>query len=92
MAHRVVLGGLRAEAQRYIAAAQRETDPHKMRKLAVTAFALSQLAEQLERNVPLTAARVDAYREMLAGVLDDELRRAIDTLLHAQEEPRALRG
>jgi hypothetical protein len=77
----VVLDGLRAEAQCYIDAAQRETEPDGKHKLTVAASALNQLAEQLERGIPLTAAHVEAYREMLADVLDDELRKVIDTLL-----------
>jgi hypothetical protein len=81
MAHRVVLDALRAEAQCFIEAVQRETDPHKMRKLAVTASALSQLSEQLERGIALTSADIAAYREMLADVDNAERRAAIDTLL-----------
>jgi hypothetical protein len=84
MAHRVVLDALHAEAQRYIEGVQRETDPQKMRKLATTASALSQLCEQMERGVALSSADVAAYREMLGYVDDAELRAAIDTLL----EPR----
>jgi hypothetical protein len=81
MEHLVVLDGLRAEAQRYIEAAQRETGPEAKRKLALAASALTQLVEQLERGAALTAAHIETYREMLVGVLDDELRKAIDTLL-----------
>jgi hypothetical protein len=81
MAHRVVLDALHAEAQRYIEAVQRETDPQKMRKLATTASALSQLFEQMERGVALSSADVAAYREMLGYVDDAELRAAIDALL-----------
>jgi hypothetical protein len=81
MAHRVVLDALHAEAQRYIEAVQRETDPQKMRKLATTASALSQLVEQLGRGIALSPADVAAYREMLLHVDDAELRAAIDALL-----------
>ena len=81
MEHQVVLDELRDEAQRYIEAAQRATEPQQKRKLAIAASALFQLAEQLERGTALTAAHVGTYREMLADVLDDELRKAIDTLL-----------
>jgi hypothetical protein len=81
MEHLVVLDELREEAERYFDAARRETEPEGQRKLAVAASALYQLAEQLERGTPLTPAHIEAYREMLAGVLDEELRRAIDTLL-----------
>ncbi|HEV2547005.1 MAG TPA: hypothetical protein VGU20_06695 [Stellaceae bacterium] len=81
MAHRVVLDVLHAQAQRYTEAVQREPDPQKMRKLAVTASALSQLFEQLERGVALSSADIAAYREMLGHVDDAELRAAIDTLL-----------
>jgi hypothetical protein len=81
MAHRVVLDALHAEVQRYIEAVQRETDPQKMRKLATTASALSQLFEQMERGVALSSADVAAYREMLGYVDDTELRAAIDALL-----------
>jgi hypothetical protein len=81
MAHRVVLDALRAAAQRYIEAVQRETDPQKMRKLATTASALSQLFEQMERGIAISSADVAAYREMLGYVDDAELRAAIDTLL-----------
>jgi hypothetical protein len=81
MAHRVVLDALHAEAQRYIEAVQRETDPQKMRKLATTASALSQLVEQLGRGIALSPADVAAYREMLGHVDDAELRAAIDAVL-----------
>jgi hypothetical protein len=81
MAHRVVLDALHAEAQRYIEAVQRETDPQKMRKLATTASALSQLVEQLGRGIALSPADVAAYREMLGYIDDAELRAAIDALL-----------
>jgi hypothetical protein len=81
MEHQVVLDELRDEAQRYIEAAQRATEPQQKRKLAIAASALFQLAEQLERGTALTAAHAGAYREMLADVLDEELRKAIDTLL-----------
>jgi hypothetical protein len=81
MAHRVGLDALHAEAQRYIEAVQRETDPQKMRKLATTASALSQLFEQMERGIAISSADVAAYREMLGYVDDAELRAAIDTLL-----------
>jgi hypothetical protein len=81
MAGHVALDALRIGAQCYIEATQRETDPQKMRKLAVTASALSQLFEQLERGIALTSADVAAYREMLADVDDPELRAAINTLL-----------
>ena len=49
--------------------------------LTIAASTLFQLAEQLERGTALTATHVGAYREMLADVIDDELRKAIDTLL-----------
>jgi hypothetical protein len=81
MAHRVVLDVLYAEAQRYIAAVQRETDPEKMRKLAVTASGLSQLFEQVDRGIALTSTDVAAYRETLGHVEDAKLRAAINTLL-----------
>ena len=81
MEHQVVLDELRDEAQRYIEGAQRATEPQQKRKLAVAASALFQLAEQLANGTTLTATHVGAYREMLADVLDDELRKAIDTLL-----------
>jgi hypothetical protein len=90
MAHRVVLDALRAEAQRYIEAVQRETDPQKMRKLATTASALFQLFEQMERGVALSSADVTAYREMLGYVDDAELRAAIDTLLDPKVNSAAL--
>ena len=83
MARYVALDALRVGAQRYIEATQSETDPQKKRKLAVTASAVTQLAEQLERGIALTPADVAAYREMLADV-DAELRAAIETVL----EPR----
>ena len=83
MEHQVVLDELRDEAQRYIEAAQRATEPQQKRKLAIAASALFQLAEQLERGGVLSATHVEAYREMLADVLDDELRKAVDTLLSA---------
>jgi hypothetical protein len=51
------------------------------RKLALAASALFQLAEQLESGTALTTTHVGAYREMLADAIDDELRKAIDTLL-----------
>ena len=81
MDHQVILDELRDEAQRYIEAAQRASEPLQKRKLALAASALFQLAEQLEKGAALTATHVGAYREMLADVLDDELRKAIDTLL-----------
>ena len=82
MEHQVVLDELRDEAQRYIEAARRATEPQQKRKLALAASALFQLAEQLESGVVLTATHMAAYREMLAGVIDDELRKAIDTLIN----------
>ena len=81
MEHQVVLDELNDEAQRYIEAAQRATEPQQKRKFAIAASALFQLAQQLESGTTLTATHVAAYREMLADVLDDELRKAIDTLL-----------
>jgi hypothetical protein len=81
MEHQVILDELRDEAQRFIEAAQRASEPQQQRKLALAASALFQLAEQLERGTPLTATHVGAYREMLADVIDDELRKAIDALL-----------
>ena len=81
MAHQVVLDALNDEAQRYSEAAQRAIELQRKRKLAIAASALFQLAEQLERGRALTATHVSAYREMLADVIDDELRKAIDTLL-----------
>ena len=81
MEHQVILDELNDEAQRYIEAAHRTTEPQQKRKLAVAASALFQLARQLESGTALTATHVEAYREMLADVIDDELRKAIDTLL-----------
>ena len=81
MQHQVVLEQLRDEAQRYIEAAQRATEPQQKIRLEIAAIALFQLAEQLERGIALTAMHVGAYREMLADVPDEELRTAIDTLL-----------
>ena len=81
MEHLVVLDELRDEAQRYIEAAQRTSEPQQKRKLALAASALFQLAEQLESGTTLTTTHVGTYREMLADVIDDELRQAIDTLL-----------
>ncbi len=92
MEHLVVLDELRVEAQRYLELAQRASDPEGRRKFMLAAGGISQLAEQLERDIPLTAAHVNAYREMLAEVLDDELRRAVDSLLHAKVEPAVGRG
>ena len=83
MEHQVILDELRDEAQRFIEATQRATEPQQKRKLALAASALFQLAEQLERGTALTATHAGAYREMLADVIDDELRKAIDTLLGA---------
>jgi cob(I)alamin adenosyltransferase len=81
MEHQVVLDELRDEAQRYIDAAQRASEPQQKRKLVLAASALFQLAEQLESGTALTKTHVKAYREMLADAIDDELRKAIDTLL-----------
>jgi hypothetical protein len=81
MEHQVVLDELRDEAQRYIEAAQRAPERQLRSKLEIAASALYQLAEQLERGTALTAVHVGAYREMLADAIDDELRKAIDTLL-----------
>jgi hypothetical protein len=83
MEHRTVLAGLRAGAQRYTEAAQRETVPHKKRKLAVAVGGLSLLTEQLERGATLTAAHIEAYQEMLADVLNNELRAVVDKLFGA---------
>ena len=82
MEHQVILDELNDEAQRYIEAAQRATEPQQKRKLAIAASALFQLAQQLESGTALTAVHVEAYREMLADVIDDELRKAIETLLN----------
>jgi hypothetical protein len=82
MEHQVILDELNDEAQRYIEAAQRATEPLQKRKLALAASALFQLAQQLESGTTLTATHIEAYREMLADVIDDELRKAIETLLN----------
>ena len=78
---RRALDELRAEARRYLEAANKETLPEKKRKLAAAAHTLSELAERLEQGVAVTDEQIRRYRDMLGEALDDEQRKAFDRLL-----------
>jgi hypothetical protein len=85
---------LRDLARQYVQAAAQETATEIKRRLASHAFALAQLAEQIERGTQrmafVSAANVERYGRMLLLDLDDRQRHMIETLL-LEEQSRPQR-
>jgi len=79
---------LREDVRRYLEAASEETVPEIKRRLASHAFALSQLAERIERNRRMTEfitrANIEHYVGVLGAPLDEERRRTVQFLLNRE--------
>jgi rubrerythrin len=76
---------LRKVSCHYRQAAEKEITREIKRGLAGHAFALAQLAEQMERREPVakfvTRANIEPYERMLAESSDETQRKLVETLL-----------
>ena len=81
---------LREDVQRYLQAASEESVPEIKRRLASHAFALSQLAERIERSRRIgefvTRANIEHYVGVLGAALDEDRRKTVQFLLNQERQ------
>jgi hypothetical protein len=80
-------GELREHSGRYQEAARKTDDAATKRQLAAHALVLAQIAEALAREgEAVRPAKIEHYRGLLAGPLDEKVRQVVEELL---DKPRA---